>query len=475
MTRKWWTLVAVCIGSFMLLLDITIVNVALPEIREDLGGTFTDLQWVIDAYVLALASFTLLAGSLADRFGRRLVFTLGLAIFSLASLLAGVATSVLALDLARALQGVGGAAVFGTALALIAQEFAPEQRAPALGAWGASVGAAVAVGPLVGGGITDALGWEWIFLVNVPVGAATIVIALTRVGESFAHTRARLDWTGFVTFSSALFLLALALLRGNDDGWTSPAIVGPLAGAGLLCIVFVVAELRHPSPMLDLRLFRVPAFAGASLAALSIAGSMFAMLLYFVLYFEDHLGYSPLETGVRFLPVTATAFLAAPVAAKLAERVPLRALLALGLASIGAGFFAIEGLSVDDRWTALLPGMLLIGIGGGLVNPTLAGIAIGVVDDSRAGMATGISNTFRQVGVAIGVAALGALLEHRLARSLASGRGREAAFVDAFNDVVLAAGVVALVGAVFALALVRQTDVRRNAVDDEATPERLAA
>src|SRR6266508_2711371 len=222
MARKWWTLITVSIATFMLLLDITIVNVALPEIERDLGASLTDLQWVVDSYVLALAALTLMAGSLADRLGRRLVFTTGLAAFTAASLLAGFAGSPLTLNLARGLQGIGGAAMFGTVLALIAQEFAPRERKTALGIWGATVGMGVAVGPLVGGALVDSLGWQWIFFVNVPVGALTIALALTRLREARDPSPGRLDWAGLSTFSTALFLLIFGVLRGNGEGWSSP-------------------------------------------------------------------------------------------------------------------------------------------------------------------------------------------------------------------------------------------------------------
>jgi EmrB/QacA subfamily drug resistance transporter len=222
MARKWWTLLTVSIGTFMLLLDVTIVNVALPEIERDLGASLTDLQWVVDSYVLALAALTLMAGSLADRLGRRRVFTAGLAGFTAASLLAGFANDPLTLNLARGLQGIGGAAMFGTVLALIAQEFAPRERKTALGIWGATVGLGVAVGPLVGGALVDSLGWQWIFFVNVPVGALTIALALTRLREARDPSPGRLDWAGLGTFSSALFLLVVGLLRANGEGWLSP-------------------------------------------------------------------------------------------------------------------------------------------------------------------------------------------------------------------------------------------------------------
>jgi EmrB/QacA subfamily drug resistance transporter len=502
MARKWWTLLLVCVGTFMLLLDVTVVNVALPDIERDLDATLTDLQWVIDAYVLALASLTLIAGSLGDRLGRRRVFVAGLALFTLASLLAGFATDPLQLELARALQGIGGAGMFGTVLALIAQEFPAGERAVALGAWGATVGAGVAVGPLVGGLVVEELGWEWIFFINVPIGAAAVALTLARVAESREAPRGRLDWPGVATLSSGLFLLIFGLLRGNGEGWSSPEIVASLAGAGALLAAFVAIEVRRAEPLLDVRLFRIPAFAGASVGALAISAGLFSMLLYFVLYLQNVLGYSALETGVRLLPITLAAFFFAPLAARLAERVPLRVLLGGGLAIVGTGLLAMRGLEVDSEWTALLVGFLLAGAGAGLVNPTLAEAAIGVVPRERAGVATGINNTFRQIGIAVGIAVLGALFQGRvetkledtlatgpaalrplagdLAEPVASGNAEAAlagapegtegflasasreAFVSGLNDILLVAAIVALAGAALSFVLVRSRDFRRE-------------
>jgi EmrB/QacA subfamily drug resistance transporter len=515
MARKWWTLLVVCVGSFMLLLDVTIVNVALPEIERDLGATLTDLQWVIDAYVLALAALTLIAGSLGDRLGRRRVFTAGLTLFTLASLLAGFASDPLQLELARALQGIGGAGMFGTVLALIAQEFPAKERAVALGAWGATVGAAVAVGPLVGGLVVENLGWEWIFFINIPIGAAAVAVTLARVAESREPRRGRLDWPGVATLASGLFLLVFGLLRGNGEGWSSTEIVATLAGSAALLIAFVAIELHRAEPLLDVRLFRLPAFAGASLGALALSAGLFAMLLYFVLYLQNVLGYSPLETGLRLLPITLAAFFFAPLAAKLAERVPLRVFLGGGLAIIGIGLLAMRGLENDSEWTALLAGFLLAGAGAGLVNPTLAEAAIGVVPRERAGVATGINNTFRQIGIAVGIAVLGALFQGQvetrlddrlatgpaalqplagdLAGAVASGNTETAlarapegtegflatasreAFVSGLNEILLVAAAVAFAGAVFSFLLVRSRDFRREADEPLEVAERLAA
>jgi EmrB/QacA subfamily drug resistance transporter len=507
MARKWWTLLTVSIATFMLLLDVTIVNVALPEIERDLGASLTDLQWVVDSYVLALAVLTLTAGSLADRLGRKLVFTAGLAGFTTASLLAGFAGDPLTLNLARGLQGIGGAAMFGTVLALIAQEFAPRERKTALGIWGATVGVGVAVGPLVGGALVDSLGWEWIFFVNVPIGAVTIALALTKLREARDPSPGRLDWGGLGTFSSALFLLVFGVLRGNGEGWSSAEIVASLAGGAALLAAFVAIELRSTSPMLDLRLFRVPAFTGASLASFAVAASVFSMLLYIVLYLQNVLELSPLQAGLRLLPITAMAFVFSPLGARLSERVPLRALIGAGLALAGVGLLLAGGLNADSEWTALLAGLLVTGAGIGLVNPSVAEAAIGVVPASRAATGAAINNTFRQVGVAVGVAALGAIFQGRvesklgdlltsgppalqghageLAPVVSSGNTDAAvaaappeaqafladaarqAFISGLNELFLIAGITALVGAAVSLLLIRARDLQVD-VDEES-------
>ena len=462
MQAKWWTLLVVCLSVFMLLLDITIVNVALPDIQKDLGSTFEDLQWVVDAYALALAALMLASGSLADLLGRRRIFVAGLVLFATASLLCGLSGSPTTLNLARAFQGVGGAMMFATSLALIAQEFEPHERGTAFGIWGATTGFAVAVGPLIGGALTEGFGWEWIFLVNVPIGLITAALTMMRVPGSERDPTARIDWPGLVTFSAALFCLVFALIRGNDDGWGSAKIVVLLIAAAALLAVFVAVELRKDEPMLDLRLFRVPTFTGAQIVALSIHASMFAMFLYIVLYMQNVLGYSPLETGVRFLPISLLSFLAAPIAGKLAERLPVRLFLGSGLALIGSALVLMSGIDPGDDWTTLLAGFIVGGIGIGFVNPPLATAAIGVVEPSKSGAASGINSTFRQVGTAVGIAGLGAILQGKLSHNLAaadfaSQTGR-AAYIDAFNELLIVGAVVAFAGAVLAFALIRSRD-----------------
>lgn len=429
MERKWWTLIAVSLAIFMLLLDITVVNVALPEIQHQLHSSFSDLQWVVNAYALTLAAFLLTAGAVSDLVGRRRVFVLGLLVFTTASAVCGLSTSPLMLNLARAVQGTGGAMMFATSLALIAHAFRGRDRGTAFGVFGAVTGAAVAVGPVLGGVITTGIGWEWIFYVNVPIGILAVFVTLTQVEDSRDPGASGVDWAGLLTFSAALFLLVFALVQGNEKGWGSAEILGFLIGSAVLIVAFVAVERLQRRPMLDLSLFRRPAFTGASIVAFAISGSYFAMFLYLTLYIQDVLGYSPLQAGLRFLPVTLLSFAVAPVAGKLTVRVPVRLLLGCGLVLAGAGLLAMTGVDARSGWTVLIPGFVLGGAGIGLINPPLASTAIGVVPPERSGMASGINSTFRQVGIATGIAGLGAVFQHSVtatttAKLVASGHFR---------------------------------------------------
>jgi EmrB/QacA subfamily drug resistance transporter len=416
--RKWWTLVAVCTGVFMLLLDITIVNVALPDIQRAFNASLSDLQWVIDAYALTLAAFLLTAGSIADLVGRRRVFAIGVIVFTLGSLLCGTATSSLFLTLARGLQGVGGAIMFATSLALLAQAFRGRERGVAFGAFGAVTGVAVAVGPVLGGAITSGLSWRWIFFVNIPIGVAALVVTMWKIDESRDPNAHRPDWLGFVTFSAGLAGLVFGMIRSNADGWSSTTVVGSLVAAAAFLTAFVVVELVQRQPMFDLKLLRVPTFDGGLAAAWGISASLFALLTYLVLYLQDTLGLSALQTGLRFLPLTGAIFLTAGVAGRLTTRVPIRWLIGPGFVLIGAGLLMMRGLTASSQWTHLLPGMVVAGVGAGLVNVPLASTAVGVVEPSRAGMASGINSTFRQVGIATGVAGLGAIFTSHLRSSV---------------------------------------------------------
>jgi EmrB/QacA subfamily drug resistance transporter len=412
--NKWWTLVAVCLGIFMLLLDITIVTVALPDIQRGLGSSFSDLQWIVDAYALTLAAFLLTAGSLSDMYGRRLLFLIGLVVFTGASLLCGFATSTLMLQVSRAVQGVGGAIMFAVSLALLADAFRGKDRGVAFGVWGAISGIAVAVGPLLGGVLTSGISWRWIFFVNGPVGAVALVITALKVAESRQSGVARPDWSGFVLFSLGLASLVYGLIESNQKSFGSSLVIGSFVAAGVLLAAFVLVELRGRHPMFDLSLFRLPTFSGGSVAAFGLSASIFAMILYLVLYLQDILRYSALATGVRMTVMSGGMFVAATIAGRLSTRVPVRLLIGAGLIGGGVGLLLMRGLGAASSWTHLIPGLILAGVGAGLVNPPLASTAVGVVRPERAGMASGINSTFRQVGIATGIAVLGTLFSHKV-------------------------------------------------------------
>jgi EmrB/QacA subfamily drug resistance transporter len=502
MERRWWTLTAVCLCIFMLMLDITVVNVALPDIQQSLHSSFADLQWVIDAYALTLATFLLTAGVIGDMVGRQKVYAVGVTVFTVSSLLCGLATSSLMLTLARAAQGVGGAIMFATSLALLAQAFSGKERGTAFGIFGAVIGGAVAIGPLLGGAITAGIGWRWIFLLNLPLGIVAIVITLTKVADSRDPSRRSVDWIGLVSFSASLFTLVYALVQGNSQGWGSTTIIGLLIGSAVMMVVFLVAEWRQAEPMLDLALFRRPAMVGVSLAAFAVSASIFAMFLYLTLYLQEVLGYGPLAAGLRFLPITLLAFAVAPFSGKLTVVVQSRFLMSLGLALIAFGCALSDHVHADSAWTVLLPGFVLAGMGLGVLNPVLASATVAVVPPERSGMASGSTNTFRQVGIATGIAGLGAVFlsqirpntVHALAQSatgriilarggarltavIAGGDVRQAAatlptegarttlirayqvgFTTTFNHLMDIALVIALVGAVGSFFLVRQRD-----------------
>jgi EmrB/QacA subfamily drug resistance transporter len=501
MARKWWTLVLISIATFMLLLDITVVNVALPDIQRDLHASLSSLQWVVDAYSLTLAAFLLTAGSLGDRLGRRRVFSIGFGVFTAASFLCGVAGDPTLLNLARGLQGVGGAAMFATSLALIGQEFQGKDRATAFGVWGATIGGAVAIGPLVGGLITEHLGWEWIFFVNIPIGAIAILLTEVRLANVAAQDPQRIDLPGLATFSGGLFLLIFGLIRGNPEGWGSGVILASLGGAAALLLAFLAIEARSNHPMLDLSLFRKPAFNGVSAVAFGLSAGMFAMFLYLTIYMQSVLGFSPLETGLRFLPLTVLSFLASPIAGSLSHRIPIRILLGAGLTMVGVGLLLMHGISADSAVSELLPGFLIAGIGIGTANPGIGQAAIAVVPVEKAGMGSGINTSFRQIGIATGIAALGAVFQSRvdsklaallpsapngMAEAVSSGGSRAAAgfappgqradfvhaakvaFVSGFNEILLIGAILSLVVAALGFALVRQSDFVQTG---EAVPE----
>jgi EmrB/QacA subfamily drug resistance transporter len=480
----------------MLLIDITIVNVALPDIQRELGGQLSDLQWVIDAYALSLAALLLTAGSLADLLGRRIVYAAGIVTFTGGSLLCGLAQSPLFLILARAGQGIGGAIMFATSLALLAEEFRGPERGVAFAVWGGISGIAVAIGPVLGGAITSGLSWRWIFLVNVPIGVATLAATLLRVRESRDPAAPQPDLIGFVLFSCALFATVYGLIESGKRGWGSGVVIGCLIAGGVLMAVFLFCETRQRQPMFDLSLLRVPTFVGGLTTAFALSASLFALITYIVIYFQNLLHFSAVGTGVRLLSTTVAMFLSSVIAGRLTARLQARMIIVPGFVLIGVGLLLGRGITPSTGWTHLLAGLIIAGAGAGLVNVALASTAVGVVQPSRAGMASGVNSTLRQVGIAAGIAALGTILateirnsvvsrlqhtqlapvSHHIAAAVSTGNAGHAiasappqargqvghvalqAFTSALNELFLVTAVVAFVGALLALILVRQRD-----------------
>jgi EmrB/QacA subfamily drug resistance transporter len=493
--KKWWTLTAVCLGTFMLLLDVTIVVVAQPAIQSGLHASFSDVQWTLDAYALTLASLLLTSGVLADRYGRKRLFQIGLAVFTLGSLLCGLARDPLMLVLSRSGQGVGGAIMFATSLALLGHSFRGKDRGIAFGVWGAVTGVATALGPVLGGVITTDWDWRGIFLINVPIGVFAIAVTAWRVTESRSPHASSPDWAGFVLLTTGLVSLVYGLIRASETSWSDPGVVACL-GLGVAGLAgFGVVERFVAHPMFDLSLFRIPTFAGSSIAAFAMNGSLYAMLLYLVLYLQDVLGYSAQDAGLRLAIISLAQLVTATVSGRLSERVPARWLVGPGLLLVGVGLIAMTGLSGASSWTHLLPGFIIAGLGAGLVNPPLASTAIGVVPAPKAGMASGINATFRQIGIATGIAALGSIfataLRHHLTSALppslagtagematkvrqgsigqllaslppsarvAVGMALRSSFAAGLDDLLYVTGALALAGGVCAALLIRRKD-----------------
>ena len=482
--RKWLPLTAVCLGAFMLLVDVTVVTVALPDMATSLNTTFADLQWVMDVYALALAALLLGAGSLADQIGRRRVYLAGLGVFALASLACGLSTGPGMLIAFRGLQGVGGAAMFATTMALLSGAYQGRDRGIAFGVWGAVNGAAAAAGPVIGGLLTEHLDWRWIFFVNLPVSVLTVVVTLRVVKESRNPHAAGVDVPGMVAFTVFAGSLTYALIRVGENGWTSATTLGLLALSVLSLLAFLLVESRSSRPMLDLGLFRSPAFVGIMVGGLLLSVAAFSYLVYSSLWLQTVKGMGPVTAGLAMLPMSVVAFVAAAVAGKKLHDAPPRFTIGGGLLLIGAGALLQTVVGPESTWTALALGLAVTGAGVGLATPAMASAAMAAVPSSRAGMAGGALNTARQLGNALGIAVLGAVFQagvlgavradhtvpdaQRLSDALTGGQAGaviartpgsaplvHSAFATGLQDTFLVSGVLGLLGGVAVLALVR--------------------
>jgi EmrB/QacA subfamily drug resistance transporter len=491
-SRQRWTLGLVCTAAFMLLLDITVVSVALPSIQRDLRASLADLQWVTAAYALVLAVLLLPAATLGDRLGRRRLFLVGLAVFTVGSLACALATTALTLELFRALQGVGGAMLFATTTPLLRAEFSGASLARALGVFGATLGGASAIGPLVGGVLTDTLGWRAIFFINLPIGVAAFAVGLAKLRESRDPAGGGADWMGTAMIIVALTALMFALIRGNALGWASPTIVALFATAAAAFGGFVIYELRiAPAPMANLHLFQRRSFAATGFVAFAISATVIGTITFLSLYLQNTLGYSAIQAGLRTLPLFLVAFAVALLTGRLIGKVAMRVLLGVAMTAAAAGLASMAHLTATSTWLVLVPGFILAGIGLGITSTGLASAALSAVEPAHAGMAAGLVNTLRQVGTATGVAVFGALYAsrvstttlhdlaglpappgavHRLAAAVASGAGTRVAALSppavraavthaaragtasGLNDVLLAAAAFAVLGAIVGFA-----------------------
>jgi EmrB/QacA subfamily drug resistance transporter len=489
--RKLITLIVVCASTFMLPLDYTIVAVALHDIQQNLGASFIDLQWVINGYTLAFAAFVLAGGSLADLFGRRRLFLIGMTIFGLSSLTSGLAPTPLILNLARGVLGLGAALMFAAALPLLVMEFEGAERAKAFGVFGAVVGLGAALGPFLGGIIVGTLGWRWAFLVNVPVIVVLVGLTMSKVRESRDPNAHIIDWGGLCSFTSFCFFFFYAIINGNEDGWTSLVILGCFGVAAVMLRAFIVIELHHHYPMFDLTLFRNATFVGASTPAIVLSVAFWGPFLYFPMYYQSALEYSAFEAGSAVLPFAIPLFVMGPIGGWLSLRLSSRALLGLGQFLVGAGSLLLLMPGPDATWLAFSLGAVVSGSGAGLINGEMTNIALSLVPAERSGMASGINSTARQVGVAIGFAGLGAILSDAIADSfqgLMAGhaigaqvatlvvkgdltaamaavpvplrdsvlRAAHGAVYHGFHVIVTIAGVVGIAGAIFSYITVRQ-------------------
>jgi EmrB/QacA subfamily drug resistance transporter len=455
--RKWWTLAAVSFGLFMIMLDNTVVNVALPAMQRALKIGPSELEWVVVGYALTFATFMLTGGKLADLYGRRRLFVVGLAIFTGASLACGLAPSASFLIGARVVQGVGSAIMNPATLGIITATFPPRQRGMAIGIWAGVSAMALAIGPLVGGLLTEKIDWSWIFFVNVPVGILGIVVARWAIDETrdTSHEQ-RLDLPGLLSSAIGLFALTYGLIESNSYGWTSGRILGLFAIAALSLGAFVVLEHRQRLPMLDLSLFRNATFAGANVAMMLVALAMFGVFFFNSLFVQNILGYSAIQTGAIFLPMTLLIVVLAPQAGRFSDRIGSRWLIGGGMTLLSISLLLFSRLDVGSDFWTLLPGLLVGGVGMALTMTPATAAAMGSVPVDKAGVGSAVLNSARQVGGSLGIAVMGAVI----ATQTHGARGRSPAvaadFVRGYHHALYVAAAIAISGALVAIVTVRK-------------------
>jgi EmrB/QacA subfamily drug resistance transporter len=455
--KKWWTLGALCFALFMIMLDNTVVNVALPAIQRELGISRAELEWTVAAYALTFASLLLTGGKLGDLVGRRLIFVIGLIVFTASSLFCGLSSSGAELISARAVQGIGAALMMPSTLSIISATFPVRQRGTAIGIWAGVSAMALAIGPLLGGIITEHISWNWIFYVNVPIGVAAVVAALLVVPESKDTSREqRLDLPGLVTSGIALLALVYALIEANQYGWTSARILSLFVIGAVGLVAFVLLESRQRLPMLDLSLFRSGTFAGANLVAILVTLAMFGIFVFFPIYMQTFRGWSPIQAGAALLPWTLMIVVFAPIAGKLSDHVGSRWLMAGGMSVVAVCCLLLSTVTLHSSFWHMLPAFILGGLGMSFVMTPMSAAAMGAAPVEKAGVASGVLNTFRQVGVALGIAIMGAIVADRAASSARAGATAPQAFVDGLTFGMRVSAAICFGAAIAAAVLVRR-------------------
>jgi EmrB/QacA subfamily drug resistance transporter len=510
--RKWWTLAAMCFALFMIMLDNTVVNVALPSIQRDLGASLPALQWTVNAYTLTFAVLLVTGGRLGDLYGRRRMFIFGVVLFAASSASIGFSPNDAWLVAGRAIQGVGAAFMMPGTLSIITNAFEPHERGKAIGTWAGVSGLALAIGPVVGGALTEYVSWRAIFFLNLPVAVGAVAVTLFAARESRDETVERaIDFPGIATLSTGLTALVLALIEGNAWGWGSTRIVSLLVLAVVGLVAFVMVELHGRNPMVEFEFFRSRTFLGANAVAFIVTFAMLAQFFFIALYMQNVLGYGALETGVRFLPSTLLIIVTAPIAGRLSDRIGPRPLIVTGLLLVAVAMFIQTHISVDTGYGVLLPSFMVMGVGIALVMSPMSTAAMNSVSPQKAGVASGVLSMFRMVGGSFGVAVLGALFQSvarariddrlaslhlsdaqrdRIVDAVASGGARHAphgvdpavatqvehaardAFVHALASAITVSMAVAIVGAGLAFALIHPKRARRP--DPAREPEAAA-